>query len=47
MHNTGKVKVGIAGKLNPKINIWGNRGTQIGYEEYSNTSEMLSIKYNF
>ena len=29
MHNTGKVIVGISGKLNPKVNAWGSIGIQI------------------
>ncbi|MCS3429602.1 autotransporter outer membrane beta-barrel domain-containing protein [Klebsiella sp. BIGb0407] len=43
----GEVKIGVAGKLNPKINLWANTGSQVGHKGYSNTSAMLGIKYNF
>lgn len=45
--NIGEVKVGIAGKINSKVNVWGNIGTQIGDKGYNNTNAMFGIKYNF
>lgn len=46
-HNIGEVKVGIGGKLNPKVNLWGNIGTQVGHKGYNNTNATVGIKYNF
>lgn len=45
--NIGEVKVGIDARLNPKINLWGNIGSQIGHKGYNNTNVMLGVKYNF
>ncbi|WP_300000658.1 autotransporter outer membrane beta-barrel domain-containing protein [uncultured Cedecea sp.] len=45
--NIGEVKVGIAGKFNSQVNIWGNIGTQIADKGYSNTSVTVGVKYNF
>ena len=45
--NIGEVKIGIAGKINPKVNLWGNIGTQVGHKGYNNTHAAVGIKYNF
>ncbi|MGR7522434.1 autotransporter outer membrane beta-barrel domain-containing protein [Klebsiella aerogenes] len=45
--NIGEVKVGVEGQINPRVNLWGNIGAQMGDKGYSNTSAMLGIKYNF
>lgn len=45
--NIGEVKIGAAGKINSKVNIWGNIGTQVADKGYSNTSVTIGVKYNF
>ncbi|GAJ68772.1 outer membrane autotransporter barrel domain-containing protein [Edwardsiella piscicida] len=45
--NLGEVKVGIEGQINPRVNLWGNVGTQMGDKGYNDTSAMVGIKYNF
>lgn len=45
--NIGEVKVGVEGKINSRVNLWGNIGTQVGDKGYSSTSVMLGAKYNF
>jgi len=46
-HNIAEVKIGIAAKLNPKVNLWGNIGTQVGHKGYNNTNATVGIKYDF
>ena len=45
--NIVEVKIGVAGKINSRTNIWGNIGNQIADKGYSSTSVTLGIKYNF
>ncbi|MCS3434089.1 autotransporter outer membrane beta-barrel domain-containing protein [Klebsiella sp. BIGb0407] len=45
--NIGEVKIGVAGKINSKVNIWGNIGTQVADKGYSNTSVTVGVRYNF
>jgi len=45
--NIGEVRIGIAGKINSKVNIWGNIGTQVADKGYNNTSVTVGVKYNF
>lgn len=45
--NIGEVKIGINAKLNRKLNLWGNIGTQMGDKGYNNTSIIAGIKYHF
>lgn len=45
--NIGELKVGVEGKMNKNVNLWGNVGQQIGNQGYSDTAVMLGVKYNF
>lgn len=45
--NLGEVKVGLEGQLNPRLNIWGNIGVQIGDKGYNDTAALVGVKYNF
>ncbi|HID4133842.1 TPA: autotransporter outer membrane beta-barrel domain-containing protein [Pluralibacter gergoviae] len=45
--NLGEIKTGVEGKINPKLNLWGNVGVQLGDSGYSDTAAMIGIKYNF
>ena len=45
--NIGEVKVGVEGQINPRVNLWGNVGAQMGDKGYSDTNAMVGIKYNF
>ena len=45
--NMGEIKTGVEGKINPKLNIWGNTGVQIGGKGYNDASAMVGVKYSF
>jgi len=45
--NIGEIKVGVEGQLNPRLNLWGNIGNQMGDKGYSDSSAMVGVKYNF
>jgi outer membrane autotransporter protein len=45
--NIGEIKTGVEGKLNPRLNLWGNVGVQVGDKGYSDTSAMVGVKYSF
>ena len=45
--NIGEVKVGVEGQINPRLNLWGNVGTQIGDKGYNDSTAMIGVKYNF
>lgn len=45
--NIGEVKVGVEGQINPRLNLWGNVGTQVGDKGYNDSSAMIGVKYNF
>lgn len=45
--NIAEVKVGVEGKINSQLNIWGNVTNQIGDKGYSDSSAMIGVKYNF
>ena len=45
--NIGEVKVGIEGQINPRLNLWGNVGTQVGDKGYNDSTAMIGVKYNF
>ncbi|MGO2156963.1 MAG: autotransporter outer membrane beta-barrel domain-containing protein [Serratia proteamaculans] len=45
--NTGEVRVGVEGQINPRLNLWGNVGTQIGDKGYNDSTAMVGVKYNF
>ncbi|ELV3390529.1 autotransporter outer membrane beta-barrel domain-containing protein [Enterobacter hormaechei] len=46
-HNLGEIKTGVEGQLNPKLNLWGNVGVQMGDKGYNDASAMVGIKYSF
>jgi len=45
--NLAEVKVGLEGKINPRMNVWGNVGVQIGDAGYNDTAALVGMKYNF
>ncbi|MTD38222.1 autotransporter outer membrane beta-barrel domain-containing protein [Erwinia sp. CPCC 100877] len=45
--NLAEVKVGVEGQLDPRLNLWGNVGVQVGDAGYNNTTAMFGVKYNF
>ena len=45
--NIGEVKVGVEGQINPRVNLWGNIGTQMGDKGYNDSSAMIGVKFNF
>ncbi|AMH19021.2 autotransporter outer membrane beta-barrel domain-containing protein [Hafnia paralvei] len=45
--NIGEVKVGVEGQINPRLNLWGNVGTQVGDKGYNDSTAMIGVKYNF
>lgn len=45
--NLGEVKVGVEGQVTRRLNLWGNVGTQVGDEGYSDSSAMVGVKWNF
>lgn len=45
--NLGEVKVGVEGQINPRMNLWGNVGVQMGDDGYNDTAAMFGVKYNF
>ncbi|WP_413491793.1 autotransporter outer membrane beta-barrel domain-containing protein [Morganella psychrotolerans] len=45
--NIGEVKVGVEGQISPRLNLWGNIGTQVGDKGYNDSSAMIGVKYNF
>ncbi len=45
--NIAEVKLGVEGKINARVNLWGNIGAQIGQKGYNNNTAMIGIKYNF
>jgi len=45
--NLGEVKVGVEGQLNPRLNLWGNIGVQVGDKGYNDSAAMVGVKVNF
>ncbi|WP_145588406.1 autotransporter outer membrane beta-barrel domain-containing protein [Yersinia aldovae] len=45
--NLGEVKVGVDGQLDPRLNLWGNIGVQVGGNGYNDAAAMIGVKYNF
>lgn len=45
--NIGEIKTGVEGQLSPRLNLWGNVGTQVGEKGYKDTSAMVGVKYSF
>lgn len=45
--NIAELKVGVEGKLNGQLNVWGNVNNQIGSNGYSDTQVLIGFKYNF
>jgi outer membrane autotransporter barrel domain len=45
--NLGEIKTGVEGQINPRLNIWGNVGIQIGNKGYHDTTAMAGLKYHF
>lgn len=46
-NNIVEVKLGVEGKINSRVNLWGNIGSQLGQKGYSNNTAMIGVKYNF
>ncbi|PVZ78040.1 type V secretion protein A [Serratia sp. S1B] len=52
MHQAGaanivEIKAGAEGKINNRLNLWGNVSQQVGNNGYSDTGFMLGVKYHF
>ncbi len=45
--NIGELKIGITGRLNPQLSLWGNVGHQLGSKSYSSTQATLGVRYEF
>ncbi|WP_455813882.1 autotransporter outer membrane beta-barrel domain-containing protein [Pseudomonas graminis] len=45
--NLAEVKVGLEGKVNPRLNLWGNIAVQMGEAGYNDNAAMVGVKYNF
>lgn len=45
--NLAEVKVGLEGQINPRLNLWGNVGVQMGDAGYNDSAAMVGMKYNF
>ncbi len=45
--NMAELRTGVEGLLSPHLSIWGNLGTQIGDNGYSDASATLGMKYSF
>ncbi|WP_110915614.1 autotransporter outer membrane beta-barrel domain-containing protein [Enterobacter roggenkampii] len=45
--NLGEIKTGVEGQLNPKLNLWGNVGVQMGDKGYNDAAAMLGVKFSF
>lgn len=45
--NLAEVKVGLEGKINPRLNLWGNIAVQMGDAGYNDNAAMVGVKYNF
>ncbi|MDT8880975.1 autotransporter outer membrane beta-barrel domain-containing protein [Klebsiella aerogenes] len=45
--NIGEIKLGCEGKINSRLNLWGNIGTQVGDKGYNNHTATLGVKYTF
>ncbi|MBS1203480.1 MAG: autotransporter outer rane beta-barrel protein [Proteobacteria bacterium] len=45
--NMGEIKTGVEGLINPRLNIWGNVGVQIGNKGYHDAIAMAGFKYHF
>ncbi|MGT3950753.1 autotransporter outer membrane beta-barrel domain-containing protein [Escherichia coli] len=45
--NTGEVKTGVLGQINPHLNLWGDVGVQTGDKGYNAISATLGLKYIF
>ncbi|MGB8664616.1 MAG: autotransporter outer membrane beta-barrel domain-containing protein, partial [Serratia inhibens] len=45
--NLAEAKVGLEGQINPRLNLWGNVGVQMGDAGYNDSAAMVGMKYNF
>uniref|UniRef100_UPI000FDF01ED autotransporter outer membrane beta-barrel domain-containing protein n=1 Tax=Serratia microhaemolytica TaxID=2675110 RepID=UPI000FDF01ED len=45
--NMGEVKLGMTGKLNGQLSLWGNVAQQIGNHGYSDSAATLGVRYQF
>ncbi|MGQ8817981.1 autotransporter outer membrane beta-barrel domain-containing protein [Serratia sp. NA_13] len=45
--NLAEAKVGLEGQINPRLNLWGNVGVQMGDAGYNDSAAMVGVKYNF
>jgi len=46
-NNVGEIKLGVEGQLNPRLNLWGNVGVQVGDKGYNDSVAMVGVKVNF
>ncbi|AWH89972.1 autotransporter outer membrane beta-barrel domain-containing protein [Limnobaculum parvum] len=45
--NIGEIKLGVEGKINNNLTLWGNVAQQLGTHSYSDTQAILAVKYSF
>ncbi|MFE4110462.1 autotransporter outer membrane beta-barrel domain-containing protein [Kosakonia sp. YIM B13611] len=45
--NVGEVKIGMTGRLNTQLSLWGNVGHQLGGHGYSSTQATFGVRYEF
>jgi autotransporter family porin len=45
--NIAELKLGVEGKINKKVNVWGNLGQQVGNKGYNESAVTLGVKYHF
>jgi outer membrane autotransporter protein len=45
--NIGELKLGVEGKLSPRLQVWGNVGQQLGGDGYSDLSGVMGVSYQF
>lgn len=45
--NIGELKLGVEGKINKHLDLWGNAAQQLGDAGYSDTSVLVGVRYRF
>lgn len=45
--NLGEIKVGLEGRFNDKLSLWGSLGHQFGSDGYQETKGIAGLKYRF
>jgi autotransporter family porin len=45
--NTCEMNASVEGKINPRLNLWGKVGTQVGDKSYNDSTAMIGVKHKF